>query len=374
MKKTNILWISDLSYRIKKNAHMLFLITIIFSAAFTTISSLYILNYNQDSRIITYFPFTISYLSLDKNIEEKNHVSIIENTLNNSNEKYNKCKLSIIKEEVMDEDYYIIKLADFNKILNTLKSNKIFLTPIKLNKNETYLISNYNKKHYIKTLLDKKSIWLKDNITLKVKGVSNRNIFPLGILSNSIVVEDSLYDSIKNNYSNITFYGYVVPEWKNNLSSISSLNNKIHRKYKDSFIFLTSSDVYEYDKFQSSLQLFIGFFIGAIFLIGAGSFLYFKFYVDINEDKNKYKNISKLGLTNNEIKTSITIQTFILFFVPYFISIFHTFFALKCLQGVLSYPIKIRFFFIWISFFIIHFIYFLKIRSKYIKKLLKYTI
>lgn len=43
--------------------------------------------------------------------------------------------------------------------------------------------------------------------------------------------------------------------------------------------------------------LFVGLFIGIVFFVSAGSFLYFRLYSDMNTDVEKFKMIYKLGLT-----------------------------------------------------------------------------
>lgn len=60
----------------------------------------------------------------------------------------------------------------------------------------------------------------------------------------------------------------------------------------------------------------VGFFLGAIFFLGASSFLYFRLYTDINLEKSKYMGLSKLGLSFNEMKKVASVQIAVLFFVP----------------------------------------------------------
>jgi len=51
MNKTNMLWISDLIYRIRDNTRMLFLVTILSAVAFTAITAVYCTEFGGKRRV-----------------------------------------------------------------------------------------------------------------------------------------------------------------------------------------------------------------------------------------------------------------------------------------------------------------------------------
>lgn len=53
------------------------------------------------------------------------------------------------------------------------------------------------------------------------------------------------------------------------------------------------------------LVLFVGLFIGIVFFVLVGSFLYFCLYSDMNMDVEKFKMIYKFGLMKKELKKMI---------------------------------------------------------------------
>src|SRR5699024_113054 len=69
--------------------------------------------------------------------------------------------------------------------------------------------------------------------------------------------------------------------------------------------------------------LFIGLFIGLVFFVSAGSFLYFRLYSDLDEDQRKFASIAKIGLTTRELKKVLTKQTALLFFAPIIVALIH---------------------------------------------------
>ncbi|MBU5438761.1 hypothetical protein KQI42_12105 [Tissierella sp. MSJ-40] len=123
---------------------------------------------------------------------------------------------------------------------------------------------------------------------------------------------------------------------------------------------------------QSNLLLYIGFFIAVVFFIGAGSFLYFRFFNDLNEDKEKYKNIVKLGLTQQELKKITTIEIGTLFFIPYIVAAIHSSVAIKIIAMSSQDVFKNKSLYVLAGFFIIQSIYFLGVRQRYNKHLIEY--
>ena len=79
-----------------------------------------------------------------------------------------------------------------------------------------------------------------------------------------------------------------------------------------------------------------------------------------------------MGLTLEEMKKVATIKIAILFFIPYIMAAIHTCFFIemfRLFQGLIS-----KLFTVLFVFFVIQFIYFLIIRSKYIKYLSRFII
>ena len=71
----------------------------------------------------------------------------------------------------------------------------------------------------------------------------------------------------------------------------------------------------------------IGTFLGVIFFIGAGSVLYFRMYTDLTNEQEKYITITKIGLTETEMKRSATIQLAIL---SSYLTLWHQ--SIRCLR------------------------------------------
>jgi putative ABC transport system permease protein len=61
--------------------------------------------------------------------------------------------------------------------------------------------------------------------------------------------------------------------------------------------------------------------------------------MDVIEDKKKYKQLNKIGLTYREIKKALNIEIGVLFLLPYIVAVVHFFFAISSLKY--AFDIKI---------------------------------
>lgn len=113
--------------------------------------------------------------------------------------------------------------------------------------------------------------------------------------------------------------------------------------------------------------MFVGLFIGVVFFVASGSFLYFRLYTDLDDDKAKYASIMKLGLTSHELSKIVTRQMAILFFLPIAIAIIHGAVALTALQGMFNFSLIKESIIVLSAFAIIQIVYFLVIRNGYLR-------
>ncbi|MEC2559495.1 ABC transporter permease, partial [Bacillus cereus] len=129
----------------------------------------------------------------------------------------------------------------------------------------------------------------------------------------------------------------------------------------------------EYEQNQS-LQiagpiLFVGFFIGIVFFVCAGSFLYFRLFSDLEDDVRLFEMIRKVGLTSRELSKVVTIRLALLFFVPIGVATLHGAVALTALGQMFEYSLFKENTVVLSIFIVIQVVYFLLIRSRYVKQL-----
>ncbi|WP_002145173.1 FtsX-like permease family protein [Bacillus cereus] len=381
MKRINMLWISDLASRIRSNINMLFVVAMLSTIAFTMITFLYGFGKFMKLDVERNSPFAFSYFSFDENPFTSQHLNWLEKQLEDGQFSYDKIKVDLYATPVEAKnnteiyyDTYAIKQSDYNKLATSLQLQKLFI-----NENETYVLSgaayvplftsldpNYNRTHI--TLAN-------TNYKLQIKGIKIDNTLPSTFAYETLVLSDSVVNNLPTNTKHVTVYNYNVENWENTYAIADEFVKRADKdrasiKHEGSLvrIFESGNSLYRI-KSGSASYFFIGTFLGIIFFIGAGSVLYFRMYTDLTNEQEKYATITKIGLTESEMKRSATIQLGILFFVPYIMASIHTMFATKMLQDIINLSLFAEITVVLVVFGTVEIIFFLLIRSLYMQKL-----
>ncbi|WFD08651.1 FtsX-like permease family protein [Tepidibacter hydrothermalis] len=370
MKKVNMIWIADLGYSMRRNSITLFLVTILSTLTFTSISILYLINDGVNDNIINNYPMQFVYLSLPGNEGEQQDIKTIEECFYKAGFKFKKYTAIILRQQTDDKkEIYIVKLSDYNKLISGLNMKNIYL-----NKNESYIVEySYKTADDIdKPLSDITWSLNNEKVILRSIGAADKNIFMRFLFSTIIVVNDNTFKTIENNGHKNNYYGFKIEEWEKTGDTVDYIYKKINKKYSRSFIAIGAGHIFKYEKEHWTVWFYVCFFIAIILFISAGSFLYCRFYTDLNQQKEKYKGVSKIGITLDEMKKVATIQIAMLFFIPYIFASIHTCFFLQMFE--LFQGLDLKLIGVLLSFFVVHFMYFLIIRSRYIKYLSRFII
>ena len=385
MKRINMLWISDLASRIRTNINMLFIVAMLSTVAFTMITFLYGLGKFTKLEVTRNSPFPISYFSYDANPFVNEHLTWLEQQLQKENFSYKKIKADLYETPLKEDkdiaiynDVYAIKQSDYNQLANSLRMKELFM-----NDNEAYVLSGTS---YLTIFNEFEQSYNRDYITLsntntklRVKGYEYVNAIPSTFSYQTVVLPDVVVNNFPNTTKHVSAYNYKVQNWEKTYKITDAFIEKIQKdrekfQYEGPLIrsFESASALYKITS-GSAAYFLIGTFLGVIFFIGAGSVLYFRMYTDLTNEQEKYITISKIGVTDTEMKRSATIQLSILFFIPYIMASIHTMFATKMLQDVIGLSLFKEVSAVLIIFGFVEIVFFIFIRSLYMQKLSQYT-
>ncbi|GMR67108.1 FtsX-like permease family protein [Bacillus sp. MN7755] len=376
MKRINMLWISDLASRVRTNINMLFIVAMLSTLAFTMITFIYGVGKFMKFDVANNTPFPFTYLSYDANPLASQHMDWLEKRLSEEQFSYKEFKtdlyaVSLQKDEVTpyDQDAYVLKESDYNKLTTALHRKQFFVQ-----KNETYILPGYGYKDILSPIQEfkRKNVTISQNsFTLHVKGYETFSVIPAQLL----ILSDDTVDALSNSMKHLTMYNFQVKDWEKTHVIAAEFIDKLVKDRKSItseeplyMIEQASNTLYQIQLSAASFFL-IGTFLGVIFFIGAGSVLYFRMYTDLTNEQEKYITITKIGLTESEMKRSATIQLAILFFVPYIMASIHTIFATKMLQEIINLSLFTEVTVVLMIFGTIEIIFFLLIRSLYMQKL-----
>ncbi|MDA2329553.1 ABC transporter permease [Bacillus cereus] len=357
--QTNIITLSDLAYRMRDNARMFFIVTIISTVAFSAIGTL--VGFASMTKGIMERPISFHYHSKQGNSNESQHIQMIDKGLKKHSIAASKTNISTKKtEEQSLRSAIFIKESDYKKYAKL--TEEPFNTVA--NKEVVFLSANIPGP----TMKERKEITLPNmNENLKVKKVTSSSLGKI-LRGNVYVISNNQYDSLQDGFIETKDYMYKTERTKDEIEIGKELTHQV-KPYQEYSTF--SAEEYEQNQ---SLQiagpiLFVGFFIGIVFFVCAGSFLYFRLFSDLEDDVRLFEMIRKVGLTSRELSKVVTIRLALLFFVPIGVATLHGAVALTALGQMFEYSLFKENTVVLSVFIGIQVVYFLLIRSRYVKQL-----
>lgn len=357
--KTNMLLFSDLAFRMKDNARTFFMVAMVSTVAFSAIGTLFGFQSFLTSGIKDVNATTFSYKSSEKETE-KQDVEFINQTLKEEKITADSEHMEMHYYEIADDSRLITKESDFNAFASLINEKQVEV------KDGQVIIVKYEGPNFgQKSHLPEESIPLDSGVTLKPNEETVISSRALPVNDSYYIVSDSDYEKLSEPIQNQSFYAWQVTGGESGIMAASEkLYNHIER-YK---IMSVEYEIYEIMKFYGPI-LFVGLFIGIVFFVSAGSFLYFRLYMDLDEDKQKFLSISKMGLTVKELKKVLNRQTAILFFAPIIVALVHGAVALTALSHLFFYSLFKESVMVLGVFLLIQIIYFFIVRHFYTKQI-----
>lgn len=361
-RRTNLLFLSDLGYRMKDNARMFFLISILCTVAFSAIGTLFGLQTVLMGNIMKRSYFDLEYTSYIINRSEPEDLAFIEGRLQESGIDFQRLDMTLkgMKNQAGGLSVFV-KASQYNAIARTYGEEE--LHPAGMEAVGVFFdfdISDRAKPEPEEIVLEGQQAVVKVERWVESRSQLNRKTY---------VVEDSLFEQFTNPGDITRFYGYETKD----SGDIRGVGKDIDQYLQQSsenrgvYFFAKAYEVHNMRQVWGSV-LFIGLFIGLVFFVASGSFLYFRLYADLEDDKRKYAAIMKLGLTDGELSKIISRQIMVLFFVPVVVALIHGAVALKSLENMFNYPIWKETTLVLISFLLIQTVYYLLLRFSYVRR------
>ncbi|CAH8714996.1 ABC transporter permease [Paenibacillus thiaminolyticus] len=361
---TNLITLSDLAYRMKDNARMFFLVAIISTVAFTAIGTLVGLKAVFTNMSTSGSP-VMRYESHSGNKLEAKHAELIEQSLNKAGISYEAVVFpaKFVEDAKTEKSYQVISVSDYNQLMKT---------NLGLRDDEAHLFYQVNPMNIEQEKSEETSVALAADKTF---AVTANEAMPEEITQNVggrkvIVLSDAAFQGLPGSERDDMIYTYLIEDWKSTLAVAKQLNKQLGDP--DGNYLFGARALMLNDVNQGFGQIYLsGLFIGAVFFVAAGSFLYLRLYSDLDQDTVQYRAISKLGLTEGELSKIVSTQIGLLFFVPIVVAIVHGAVALNSLQNTFSMSLVKESAIVLGSFLAIQIIYFIFIRANYVRKLKK---
>ncbi|MDF9479312.1 ABC transporter permease [Bacillus cereus] len=337
-KGLNIFIIKQINSKVNTNFISMSVICLMLCLTMVALSTGISFNRMMDATTKEVTPFDASIT-----LENKDESYTIKEVLNkfnfkiSNNEKYVSYNVYRTEMEVVDfvpelKDYNnsidFIKVSDYNRILN-LKGEK----EITLNNNEILLLSNESRlvNSINKRLKNSNKVNIKEKEYLvKNAKVIQENLYTYDVRTNyfTIVINDEFLSGHKITASvlNVNYLDGNREEYNKKYDNVArgfydengpKLNiNRIAGKSKD--------EVYAGSKGLKTIVLFIGIYIGIVFLITSMAVLALQQLSEASDSIDRYKSLKRIGSNGTMIDKTIFIQTFVYFSLPVFFAIIHS--------------------------------------------------
>ncbi|HAT4079530.1 FtsX-like permease family protein [Clostridium perfringens] len=284
--------------------------------------------FNPEDKIVSYNEYKLEKTNLEsllnKNAEGKNIKDIVEAmTYKGTN---------------------AISISSYNDI-RTLSGEK----PVSLANNEVLISSNLGEventlknilKNNEKIEIDGKEYKIANNALIGEGKVIKEAFESTGMTNNffTLIVPDNIVSNLKPiaNKININF-----PKNSNEEERVQKLFNE----YRDGIVDLdkygfvngyTRERIYEENNGMTNIVLFIGIYLGIIFLISSTAVLALQQLSEASDSIDRYKSLRRIGVSQKMINKSIFTQVSIYFGLPLVVALVHSVVAIKVVNGFLT--------------------------------------
>lgn len=351
-KGNNIISVSSFLYRIKSNKRLLAVIALTNAVALTAISVTYSVDYNMKEIVKTTSPFSYCYVSEDRALDESVK-KIILNSEDHQLIKNKTVELNKLKKG------YLISESQYKEALES--KGLTYKSKLK-SPNETILV-NYGSKELDSKIGEDVEL-SSDNLNNEFEIIDRTMIEPLNAMWMGYIfmVTDEVYETYKVNYNPVYINAYSIT---NDMEATKLTKAIIKQLPQNTDLSYSQSD--KMVLLFTSMLLFIGIFVGLVFLSSTASILYFKQLSEATDDKKRYQILNKIGFSIKDTKIAIKKQVRAIFILPVVIGIVHTLIALTFLGNTISLSIKVPIVTSVIVYMLIYFLYYTLTVNTYVR-------
>ncbi|ARF68057.1 hypothetical protein B7C51_09780 [Paenibacillus larvae subsp. pulvifaciens] len=369
----NLVSTSQLLYRIKGNATTLATIAILSAVTLVAVGTSVSLYFNVGKQTEMMYPYSYTYEVTSPEVNKKVDQALNEFKGDHPVEKDLTIKTLQVKGGLHDEDKKfdvskklddenkptIIAFSEFKKWADTFGRN----VESKLGTGEAIqhnLFASLSKKLGFEEKPQVFSL-VAGKETIKLKIVKEGE-YPLkNALSSAVIVPDQIYQKALQ----------ANPAQKETKTRLINVKGQKSSKELTAAIDKATNgeDENYYNPYRSGMEsmgimIFVGTFVGLVFLIATGSIIYFKQLSEANADKAKYDILRKVGVTPKEMKKGIGKQIAFIFVAPLIVGILHSIFALKTATLIFNVSDKLPLVMSMVAYVLIYVgYYFLTVRS-----------
>ncbi|OGX79655.1 ABC transporter permease [Exiguobacterium sp. SH31] len=306
-RRLNLLTTSQLLYRIRGNAKTLTLISIISATAITAGGAIFSVYYYAEQQVTSYAPYTFAWQGDKQDIDADvlAETTVMQKTVR-------------VAGEMGEREYGVIDETTFQRLASGLG----WVEPEPLQEQDVFLIDPFYDERFSEDVND---------VTLNgaTYAVASRyDETPLNVMTFGgllLVTPDDVFKTLSEEE---TMYQVAsVADYKEQTALSDRLSVAVN--------FSSATALYAETMAIHGALLFVGSFLGLVFLVATGSIIYFKTMTEAEEDRSKYAVLRKVGISKRDIKRTIRQQIAVVFLAPFSLGILHASVALFAFSRLL---------------------------------------
>ena len=284
--------------------------------------------FNPEDKIVSYNEYKLEKTNLEsllnKNAEGKNKKEIVEAmTYKGTNaisiSSYNDIRALSGEKSLSLANNEVLISSNLGEVENTLKN----------------ILKNNEKIE-----IDGKEYKIANNALIGEGKVIKEAFESTGMTNNffTLIVPDNIVSNLKPiaNKININF-----PKNSNEEERVQKLFNEYRDGVVDSSKYgfvngYTKARIYEDNNGMTNIVLFIGIYLGVIFLISSTAVLALQQLSEASDSIDRYKSLRRIGVSQKMINKSIFTQVSIYFGLPLVVALVHSVVAIKVVNGFLT--------------------------------------
>ncbi|MGE7982189.1 ABC transporter permease [Solibacillus sp. NPDC093137] len=245
-----------------------------------------------------------------------------------------------IQENYMYGPVSALKISDYNAIINLTGQESV-----DLKEDEILVVSTYGKMiqalpEYMKNeeniIIEDKAYKIKNDMPIEENIKINRgsNFFYL-------IIPDNFTGNLQLEYTsfNVIYEDRYIEKSEEKFTTLfNDLDENKYRSINPGLVIgSTENQIKEQEKGSAALFIFLGLFLGLIFIISSAAVMALQQLSDASDSLERYKSLKKIGVTDKMINGAILKQCLIYFLLPLGLAVIHSIVGIKAVSEMFHF-------------------------------------
>lgn len=344
-RRSRLVSFSNTLFRLGSNYRSLSMTAILFAATLAAFSGSLALKYFADTNTAIEAPYSITLFDQDEAARQK-AISLIEASghqiiarhearflsgevsyYNGTTQRTEKCLITSFSE--VKKSLAVTRPDNYRQMLKGLEPQD----------NETVCIPHSNLVFSGVSYVGQDFV-IQDRTYRLTRTVRIPFIGELGAIGqyDTYVVSDKQYEQLKQNLEEMSIYGINITAPEQSLPLVEKIA-AVMRNPRDNLN--SYAGQYQYKYYLIGAFYFMGLVMAVVFMISTFSTMYFRILSDAIMDREQYKILRNIGMTEQDVSGSINTQVGIAFVLPVLLGLMHGTMAIQALESFIHYQFTV---------------------------------